>query len=163
MDPIAGAVSELLAHARGDEAASVFGLIPTIERMRGRPLLVFRSEDLAPGVFGVWRNYPDRDEIHYSPWVASLDRTIGHEFGHMLLGHRGMSATEAVKQTLPPEWHDMAALMLMRECGQGDSSDEHLRQRETEAEAFSSELCRRIAGAGGARSARIRSLLNEAL
>ncbi len=40
MDPVVGAVSELLAHARGHEAASVFGLIPTIERLRDRPLQV---------------------------------------------------------------------------------------------------------------------------
>ena len=162
MDPIAGAVSELLAHAKGDEAASVSGLIPTIERMRSRPLVVLRSDDLARGVFGMWRNYPDRDEVHYAPWVASLDRTIAHEFGHMLLGHKGVSAKETATRTLPPEWHDMASLML-RECGQVNGLDEPLRRLEVEAEAFASELCRRIAGAGGARSARIRSLLNEAL
>lgn len=162
MDPVVGAVSELLAHARGDEAASVFGLIPTIERLRDRPLQVVRSDDLAPGVFGVWRSYPERDEIHYAPWVATPDRTVAHEFGHMLLGHRGVPALETAKRTLPPEWHDMASLML-RECGQLDGLDEPRRRLEVEAEAFASELCRRIAGAGGARSARIRSLLNEAL
>jgi len=162
MDPVAGAVSELLAHARGHEAASVFGLIPTIERMRGRPLQVLCTDDLAPGVFGVWRSYPARDEIHYAPWVASLDRTVAHEFGHMLLGHRGVSAVEMATRTLPQEWHEMATFML-RECGQLNCLDRQARRFEVEAEAFSSELCRRIAGAGGARSARIRSLLNEAL
>lgn len=162
VDPITGAVSELLAHAKGDEAGSVFGLIPTIERMRSQPLVVLRSDDLAPGVFGMWRNYPDRDEVHYAPWVAAVDRTVAHEFGHMLLGHKGMSAMETATRTLPPEWHEMAKLML-RKCGQLDCLDELQRRLEVEAEAFASELCRRIAGAGGAPSARIRSLLNEAL
>ncbi|UTM39760.1 ImmA/IrrE family metallo-endopeptidase (plasmid) [Rhodococcus pyridinivorans] len=155
-------MSELLAHVRGQEAASVFGLIPTIQRLRGRPLHVLCNDDLAPGVFGVWRSYPERDEIHYAPWVAAVDRTVAHEFGHMLLGHKGVSAMETATRTLPPEWHDMASLML-RECGQLDGLDEPLRRLEVEAEAFASELCRRIAGAGGAPSARIRSLLNEAL
>jgi len=162
MDPVAGAVSELLAHARGNEAASVFGLIPTIERIRDRPLQVLCNGDLAPGVFGVWRSYPDRDEVHYAPWVASLDRTVAHEFGHMLLGHKGVSAVATATRTLPPEWHEMAIFML-RECGQLDCLDKPQRRFEVEAEAFSSELCRRIAGASAAPSARIRSLLNEAL
>lgn len=163
MNRVAGTVSSLLAHAQGDEAASVLGLVPTIERMRDRPLRVVRNETLAPGVFAVWRHYPDRDEVHHAPWVASLDRTIGHEFGHILLGHEGVPAPDLVKQTLPAEWHDMANFMMKRECGQGTSDDENQRRIEAEAEAFASELCRRIAGAGGARSARIRSLLNEAL
>lgn len=162
MDPVAGAVSELLAHVQGNEAASVFGLVPTIERIRRRPLQVLCNDGLAPGVFGVWRNYPETDEIHYAPWVASLDRTVAHEFGHMLMGHRGVSAVETATLTLPREWHEMASFML-RECGQLDCLDNQLRRFEVEAEAFSAELCRRIAGASGARSARIRSLLNEAL
>lgn len=163
MDPVAGAVGELLAHARGDEATSVFGLVPTIERMRGRPLVIRRHDDLAPGVFGVWRKYPDRDEIHYAPWVAAPDLTIGHEFGHILLGHEGsLSVEDMVRQTLPAEWHEMA-LSMFRECGQGMSENARLRRIEAEAEAFASELCNRISGADLARSARIRSLLNEAL
>lgn len=162
MDPVAGAVSELLAHARGDEAASVLGLVPTIERMRRRPLVVTRDVDLGPGVFALWRKYPDWDEIHYAPWVADLDRAIGHEFGHILMGHEGRSVHDTARRTLPPEWHGMARMML-RECGQGSCSDERVRRLEMEAEAFGSELCRRIWGAGIARSARIRSLLNEAL
>lgn len=163
MSRVVRAVSRLLAHARGDEAASVLGLVPAIERMRSRPLLVRRNENLAPGVFAVWRNYADRDEVHHAPWVASLDRTIGHEFGHILMGHEGVRVPDLVEQTLPAEWRDMANFMLHRECGQGVSSDKNLRRIEAEAEAFASELCRRIAGAGSARSARIRSLLNEAL
>lgn len=162
MDPIVGAVSELLAHARGDESASVFGLVRTAERIRKRPLIVQESDSLAPGTFGVWRNCADRDEILFSPWVAAPERTVAHELGHILLGHQGLRVEETVRQTLPLEWHDMASFML-RQCGQDTGEDEQLRGLERDAEGFASELCRRIAGAGRARSARIRSLLNEAL
>ncbi|NCL78261.1 hypothetical protein AIIKEEIJ_06237 [Rhodococcus sp. YH1] len=160
--PVAGAVSELLAHARGDEAASVLGLVPTIERIRGRPLVVTKNAELGPGVFALWNNHPDRDEILHAPWVAHLDRAIGHEFGHILMGHEGRSAHDTARRTLPPEWHGMARMML-RKYGQGHCPDERERRQEEEAEAFGAELCRRISGAGIARSARIRSLLNEAL
>lgn len=161
MDPIMGAVSRLMAHARGDEAASVFGLARTVERMRGRPLIV-EEEELPTGTFGVWREFPDRDEVRYAPWVAIPERTVGHELGHIVLGHRGLHVEEMVRRTLPTAWHDMAAFM-MRQCGQQVAADEKIRRLERDAEAFASELCRRIAGAGRARSARIRSLLNEAL
>ncbi|QCQ94163.1 hypothetical protein [Rhodococcus sp. SGAir0479] len=162
MDPIVGAVSQLLAHARGEESASVFGLVRTAERIRQRPLTVQESDTLAPGTFGLWRNCADHDEILFSPWVAAPERTVAHELGHILLGHPGMPVDEAVRRTLPAEWHDVAGFML-RQCGQNSTGDDHLRRLERDAEGFASELCGRIAGAGRARSARIRSLLNEAL
>ncbi|MEV0945090.1 hypothetical protein [Rhodococcus sp. NPDC049939] len=162
MDRIVGEVSRLLAHARGVESASVFGLVRTVERMRGRPLTVKESAELPPGMFGLWRNGDDRDEVFYAPWVAAPDRTVAHELGHILLGHGGLPVEEAVRHTLPPEWHDMASFML-RQCGHDAGADEQLRQLERDAEGFASELCRRISGAGRARSARIRSHFNEIL
>ncbi|WP_157109662.1 hypothetical protein [Rhodococcus sp. WMMA185] len=155
-------VSRLLAHARGNESASVFGLVRTVERMRGRPLTVRESAELAPGTFGLWRNGHDRDEVLYAPWVAAPDRTVAHELGHIVLGHHGLPVEEAARHTLPSEWHDMASFML-RQCGQDSGGDEDLLQLERDAEGFASELCRRISGVGRARSARIRSHFNEIL
>lgn len=57
---------------------------------------VMEIEDapLAAGVFGQWISFPDRDLVQIGQGVVGRDRTIAHELGHMVLGHRGLPIAE---------------------------------------------------------------------
>ncbi|WP_241665912.1 hypothetical protein [Prescottella subtropica] len=155
---IARAVNRLFRIAQGEEARSLSGLADALARDRGRRLVI--HEDVLPsGVFGQWTRHPDYDEVRFATWVHARDRTIAHELGHIILGHVGRPALDVAKQALPADRHDLATLMLQRDC-----SDERRSDEEADAEAFGSLLLRRLRGTNGANgSPAVRSRLDEAL
>lgn len=155
---IARAVDRLFRIAQGDEARSLAGIADALARDRGRALVIREGDDLPVGVFGQWRRHPDHDEVCYATWVHARNRTIAHELGHIALGHVGRPAIELATEHLPTSVHDLAVLMLERDC-----TDERS-QEEADAEAFGSLLLMRLKGSSLAnRSPVIRSRLDEAL
>ncbi|MGW0022164.1 hypothetical protein ACWDUD_27955 [Rhodococcus sp. NPDC003382] len=155
---IAQSVDRLLRLTRGDEARSLVGVAEALSRDRGRALVIQEHADLPAGVFGQWISHPDYDEVRYATWVHARERTIAHELGHIALGHVGRPAIELATTYLRADFHDLAALMLQRECTDQRSAEE------ADAEAFGSLLLRRLKGSSLAnRSPAIRSRLDEAL
>jgi hypothetical protein len=70
-------------------------LISAVERAYGKPLEFDEVADevLADGVTGRWIDMPDRGIIQYRRGHAFWCRhVILHEFGHILLGHKGEPA-----------------------------------------------------------------------
>ncbi|AWK76416.1 hypothetical protein CBI38_33965 (plasmid) [Rhodococcus oxybenzonivorans] len=152
------AVDHLFRIAVGDEARSLTGMANALARDRGRPLLIHEGPDLPSRVFGQWVRNPDHDEIKYALWVHARERTIAHELGHMALGHVGRPAIELATDYLPPESHDLAKLMLQRDCTDTRSTEE------ADAEAFASLLLRRLKGSSRtSHNPAVRSRLDEAL
>ncbi|WP_378734616.1 hypothetical protein [Nocardia brasiliensis] len=142
--------------ATAAESKSLDGVVRAIARDRGRPLEVAEDHNLPPGVFGQWVHFADRDEVAYAPWVYTRDRTIAHEMGHIVLGHRGRPVADLAQAVLPAGMHEMAALMLRRECGNFGAAEEELA-----AEQFAGLLLGRLQF-GGRGEPRLRSRWGEA-
>lgn len=157
MAAVAHAVDRLFRIAEGEEARSLSGMSDALARERNRPLIICEGPDLPVGVFGQWVRHPDRDEVRYAKWVHARERTIAHELGHIALGHVGRPAIELAIDHLPPDRHDLAVLMLQRDCGVTQSVEE------SEAEAFGGLLLRRLGSSRINRSPAIRSRIDEAL
>ncbi|MFZ2177936.1 MAG: hypothetical protein WAW17_28715 [Rhodococcus sp. (in: high G+C Gram-positive bacteria)] len=129
-----------------------------LARDRGRPLVIREGPELPPRVFGQWVRNPDHDEIKYASWVHARERTIAHELGHIALGHVGRPAIDLATEHLPSSSHDLAKLMLQRDCTDTQSIEE------ADAEAFGSLLLRRLKGSSRtSHSPAVRSRLDEAL
>ncbi|MDH6284554.1 hypothetical protein [Prescottella agglutinans] len=155
---IARAVDHLFRIAQGAEARSLSGMADALARDRGRELVIREGAELPAGVFGQWTRHPDHDEVCCASWVHARERTIAHELGHIALGHVGRPAIELATEHLPPSIHDLAVLMLQRDCTDARSEEE------ADAEAFGSLLLRRLKGSSLAnRSPAVRSRLDEAL
>lgn len=106
-----GRLSRALARARASwrlrrllmSATSIEDLVDRVASQRGRPiqLLPFRfpREDLS----GMWLALSDLDVVVYPDDATSVRRVaiLGHELGHMLLGHSPGGATEALSQAVP--------------------------------------------------------------
>lgn len=154
---VARAVDRLFRIAEGDELRSLTGLAEALARDRGRPLVIHEGPDLPNRIFGQWIRHPDYDEVKYGRWVHARERTIAHELGHIVLGHVGKPAIELAREVLPPERHDLAALMLQRDCDDTKSPEE------ADAEAFGNLLLHRLNGGSRInRSPGLRSRLDEA-
>ena len=152
------AVDRLFRIASSEEARSLEGLANALSRDRGRPLTIEESAELPVGVFGQWKRNPDGDQILYASWVHARERTIGHEIGHIALGHAGRPAIELATAFLPESSHDLATLMLERNCTHKQE------QEEIDAEAFASLLLRRIYNSRTVNhSPIVRSRIDEAL
>ncbi|WP_459961489.1 M78 family metallopeptidase domain-containing protein [Nocardia sp. IFM 10818] len=151
------AVDRVFAMATAGESTSLDGLVAAVARERGRPLRVIEDPGMPAGVFGQWIHYRDRDEVSFASWVQTRDRTVAHELGHILLGHQGRPVLELARDALPAGIHDMAALMLRRECGNAVGIEE-----ESAAEQFASLLLNRLQSIGG-KQPRLRSRWGEAL
>ncbi|PBC35804.1 hypothetical protein CJ178_30565 [Rhodococcus sp. ACPA4] len=154
---VARAVERMFRIAVGDEARSLDGMAKALSRERGRPLIVLHDAKLPPGVFGQWVRRPDHDEVSCAAWVHARDRTIAHELGHIALGHFGRPAIDLATDFLPASAHDLATLMLRRDCTDTYSVEE------ADAEAFGSLLLRRLQDTRGSGNPAIRSRLDEAL
>ncbi|WP_407661580.1 hypothetical protein [Mycobacteroides saopaulense] len=159
---IVAAVDECLALSNGQrtisEAAQAWAAA------NGRSMTI-EDAPLSPGVFGQWLSFPDRDLVQIGHGIVGRDRTIAHELGHMVLGHRGVPVTEYAAehvQAVPPE---LVARMLQRSCGGGHAAGEHgdlWSDDELAAERFAGLLVRRL-GAGRSGPSRWSPYLDDAL
>lgn len=151
------AVDHVFAVASATESRSVDGLLRAVSRYRGRPLEVIEDPNMPAGVFGQWVRFGDRDEVSYASWVHTRDRTLAHELGHIVLGHQGRPVLELARELLSESMHELAALILRRECGGAAAAEEELA-----AEQFASLLLNRLQIIGR-KEPRLRSRWGEAL
>ncbi|WP_306358650.1 ImmA/IrrE family metallo-endopeptidase [Nocardia sp. CC213A] len=153
---IVAAVDDVLANATATECRSMAGILTAVARARQRPLDLLEDHAMPPGVFGTLVRRRDRDQITVASWVHNPDRTLAHELGHLVLDHQGRAAVDLATSVLPDGMHDMAAMMLRRDCENSTDSDE------LAAEQFASLLLERMRRLGGG-SHRLRSRWSEAL
>ncbi|MFG1797479.1 hypothetical protein [Nocardia sp. NPDC049149] len=153
---VGAAVDRVFAIATAAESRTLDGLLQAVSRDRGRPLAVIESPNLPAGVFGHWIRFADRDEVSYASWAQTKDRTVAHELGHIVLGHQGRPVLEVAQAILPADMHDLAALVLRRECTDEAAAEE------LAAEQFASLLLNRLQSIGR-REPRLRSRWGEAL
>ncbi|WP_078324501.1 hypothetical protein [Mycobacteroides salmoniphilum] len=130
--------------------ASMEDVARTWARANGR-VMDIEDVPLSAGVFGQWISFPDRDLVQVGQGVVGRDRTIAHELGHMVLGHRGLPVAEFAAEhvrTVPPE---LVAHMLQRSCGDDEltHSEERWPQDELAAERFAGLLIRRMRAGRG--------------
>ena len=155
---VSEAVDRLFRVATSGEASTLTGLMEAAARDRKRPITVVQSNKSLPlGVFGQWVQHPDRDEVSCADWVHARERTLAHELGHILLGHRGRPARELAEEFLPAAAHGLAKIMLRRECTGGHDAEE------IEAEAFASRLLGRVNSNRASRNPGVRARLDEAI
>ncbi|MBA0048547.1 hypothetical protein MLB1_19750 [Mycobacteroides sp. LB1] len=110
----------------------------------GRSLTI-QDVVLPAGVFGRWLSLPDRDVVQVGIGVVGRDRTIAHELGHMVLGHRGRPVTEYVEGLVQAASSDLIAHMLQRACCDDNQAISGVwRQDEVAAEWFAGLLTRRV-------------------
>ncbi|SIL39257.1 Uncharacterised protein [Mycobacteroides abscessus subsp. abscessus] len=121
-------------------------------RTQGRELVIADAV-LPAGVFGRWLSLPDRDVVQVGVGVVGRDRTIAHELGHMVLGHRGRPVTEYVEGIVQAASSDLISHMLQRACCEDPQQQPGAWQRdELAAEWFAGLLTLRVEAAyrGGA-------------
>lgn len=108
--------------------------------------LVIQDVVLPAGVFGRWLSVPGHDIVQVGAGVVGRDRTIAHELGHMVLGHRGRPVTEYVEGLVQAASSDLIAHMLQRACSEGSGQHEAggWAQDELAAEWFAALLTRRL-------------------
>ncbi|MFA4084765.1 hypothetical protein [Mycobacteroides salmoniphilum] len=141
---VVAAVDQVLATATGRQG-SVVDVTHSWAHANGR-VVDIEDAPLAAGVFGQWISFPDRELLQVGHGVVGRDRTIAHELGHMVLGHRGLPIAEYAAEhvrAVPPE---LVARMLQRSCGADDvaHSEERWPQDELAAERFAALLVRRL-------------------
>lgn len=125
--------------------------------------LVIQDAVLPAGVFGRWLSLPDRDVVQVGVGVVGRDRTIAHELGHMVLGHRGQSVTEYAAGLVQEASADLVAYMLQRACCDDPTAQPgELHRDEVAAEWFAGLLTRRV-GAARRGSAEFGCALDDAL
>lgn len=155
---VSEAVDRVFRIATSSEATTLSGLMEAVARDRSRPLIVDPSNRNLPlGVFGQWVQYPDRDEVSCAEWVHARERTLAHELGHILLGHRGRPARDFAEEFLPASAQGLAKIMLRRECSDGHNAEE------IDAEAFASRLLGRLNSNRKSTNPGVRARLDEAI
>ena len=86
------AVNEVLDLAPRHGEVSLVGLVAAVGTHRSRPIAITTTE-LPPGVSGQWRQFADHDEFLIQEGLPTVDRTLAHELGHLVLGHEGIPVT----------------------------------------------------------------------
>ncbi|WP_236740219.1 hypothetical protein [Mycobacteroides abscessus] len=122
---------------------SVTGVTRGWVQAQGRELLV-QDVVLPAGVFGRWLSLPDRDVVQVGVGVVGRDRTIAHELGHMVLGHRGLPVTEYVEGIVQAASSDLISHMLQRACCADSQQPDVWQRDELAAEWFAGLLTRRV-------------------
>ncbi len=141
---VAAAVAAVFDAATSTEASSLDGIIASIERSRGRALSIEDRDDLPQGVCGRWLATAARDVLQIQQGVPTRTWTVGHELGHLVLGHVGRPVESAIADQAEAADTALIEYMLNRDVG---SADEDARQ-EDEAERFSGMLLARLRETG---------------
>ena len=125
--------------------SSLMTLVEMWGLQRGRPIAI-EDGRLPVGVFGQWLSFPDRDVLKVRSEELSRERTIAHELGHMVLGHRGQAITEYATAHMEAASIDLVAFMLQRSCDETRAWPDE----EIDAECFAGLVLRRLERAGAA-------------
>ncbi|MCF8571014.1 hypothetical protein L5G32_12120 [Gordonia sp. HY002] len=172
------AVDAVLDVAAQKQAGSLDDIVRAVGESRQRPIAI-AFDDLAPGVWGQRRDFPDHDVIVLARALPSEARTLAHELGHIVFAHSGTVAEES---TVEAE-DDLIAYMLgLSEPDESDASEsapesesvsgstsgktitaEELELQEWEAEAFAARLLQRLRQLHRNRSLRPMLRYDEAL
>jgi len=105
------AVNDVLSLAPRRGEVSVARLVAAVGTHRSRPIDITAVE-LPPGVSGQWRQYADHDEFLIQDGLPTVDRTLAHELGHLVLGHDGIPVVEMARETTEFASYDLISYML---------------------------------------------------
>ena len=152
------AVNDVLALAPRRGEVSVSRLVVAVGENRHRPIDVTTAE-LPPGVSGQWRQYGDRDEFLIQDGLPTVDRTLAHELGHLVLGHDGIPVTEAARESTELVSDDLISYMLNQRTGCMGPGGEDVEQQ---AEDFAALLMYRLGRLRSDRSSIVQVRLGEA-
>ena len=155
---VARAVNDVLALAPRRGEVSLAGLVAAVGSHRGRPIEVNTSE-LPPGVSGQWRQYADHDEFQIQDGLPTVDRTLAHELGHLVLGHDGIPVVEIARESTEFASDDLISYMLNQRTGCMGPGGEDVEQQ---AEDFAALLLHRLGRLRSDRSSIVQVRLGEA-
>jgi hypothetical protein len=155
---VARAVSAVLNAAPRHGEVSMARLVQAVAESRDRPIEI-QMEELPPGVCGQWRQYEDHDVFLIQQGLPAWDRTLAHELGHLVLGHEGISVTDAARQSTELVSDDLISYMLNQRTGCMGPSGEDAEQ---EAEDFAAMLGYRLGRLRSDRSSMVQVRLGEA-
>lgn len=110
------AVSDVLALAPRRGEVNLAALVAAVGADRDRPIEVSTAE-LPPGVSGQWRQYEDHDEFLIQDGLPTVDRTLAHELGHLVLGHDGIPVAEVARESVELADEDLIRYMLNQRTG----------------------------------------------
>src|SRR6202022_5189885 len=137
---VARAVSAVLNAAPRHGEGPMVRLVQAVAESRARPIEI-QMEELPPGVCGQWRQYADHDVLLIQQGLPAWDRPLAHELGHLVLGHEGISVTDAAHQGTELVSDDLISYMLNQRTGcMGPAGEE----AEQEAEDFAALLGYRL-------------------
>ena len=152
------AVNDVLALAPRRGEVSVPRLIAAVGEHRQRPIEVSAAE-LPPGVSGQWRQYADHDEFLIQDGLPTVDRTLAHELGHLVLGHDGTPVAEVAREATEFVSDDLISYMLNQRTGCMGPGGEDVEQQ---AEDFAALLLYRLGRLRSDRSSIVQVRLGEA-
>lgn len=152
------AVNEVLALAPRRGEVSLTSLVAAVGADRSRPIEVIAAE-LPPGVSGQWRQYADHDEFLIQDGLPTVERTLAHELGHLVLGHDGVPVAEVARETTEFAGDDLISYMLNQRTGCMGPGGEDVEQ---EAEDFAALLLYRLGRLRSDRSSIVQVRLGEA-
>ena len=152
------AVNDVLALAPRRGEVSLSRLVAAVGEHRGRRIDVTNAE-LPPGVSGQWRQYADHDEFLIQDGLPTVDRTLAHELGHLVLGHEGSPVTEAAREATEFVSDDLISYMLNQRTGCMGPGGEDVEQQ---AEDFAALLLYRLGRVRRDRSSIVQVRLGEA-
>lgn len=152
------AVNDVLALAPRRGEVSLSRLVAAVGEHRGRRIGVVTAE-LPPGVSGQWRQFADYDEFLIQDGLPTVDRTLAHELGHLVLGHDGIPVAEAAREATEFVSDDLISYMLNQRTGCMGPGGEDVEQQ---AEDFAALLLYRLGRVRRDRSSIIQVRLGEA-
>lgn len=152
------AVNDVLSLAPRRGEVSVPRLVAAVGTHRSRPIDITAAE-LPPGVSGQWRQYADRDEFLIQDGLPTVDRTLAHELGHLVLGHDGIPVVEMARETAELASDDLIRYMLNQRTGCMGPGGEDVEQQ---AEDFAALLLYRLGRLRSDRASIVQVRLGEA-
>ena len=152
------AVNDVLALAPRHGEVSLARLVAAVGADRARPIDVIPA-DLPPGVSGQWRQFADHDEFLIQDGLPTVDRTLAHELGHLVLGHEGSPVTEVARETTEFASDDLISYMLNQRTGCMGPGGEDVEQQ---AEDFAALLLYRLGRLRSDRASIVQVRLGEA-
>lgn len=129
------AVDTALANARG--ATDVESVARSWAASRDR-ILTIEEAQLPVGIFGQWLSAVDADIIQVRRGIVARERTIAHELGHMILGHRGAPVNDYLAQNVQVIDPALVNYLLQRSCETTSAATSSIETSSTESDV---EIC----------------------